>query len=278
VEVRITLYGRLVSLRGLWDKTAAFIVHVEDLMDSSPNPLQVWPAIDLRGGKCVRLRQGDYAQETVFGNDPVAMARQWVEAGARCLHLVDLDGARDGQLTNLEAIRAIVGAVTVPCQLGGGVRDEATIRRLLDLGLTRLIVGTKALSEPDWFRDMCQKFPQSLALGIDAKGGMVATDGWLKVSAVAATKLARHFDDEALSAIIYTDIARDGMLEGPNFAAVKEMREMVTVPVIASGGVTSVSDVARLREIGVAGCIIGRSLYEGTLKLADALHAAGNES
>jgi phosphoribosylformimino-5-aminoimidazole carboxamide ribotide isomerase len=244
-------------------------------MVSSLVPMQIWPAIDLRGGKCVRLRQGDYAQETVFGEDPAAMARQWVAGGARCLHLVDLDGARDGQLTNLEAIRAIVEAVTVPCQLGGGVRDEETIRRLLALGLTRLIVGTKALREPDWFREMCRKFPQSLALGIDAKGGMVATDGWLKVSEMSATKLARHFDDEALSAIIYTDISRDGMMEGPNFAAVKEMREMVTVPVIASGGVTSATDVARLREIGVAGCIIGRSLYEGSLRLDDALRAAG---
>jgi len=245
-------------------------------MDSSPVPLQVWPAIDLRGGKCVRLRQGDYARETVFSDDPAAMALQWVESGARCLHLVDLDGARDGQLTNLEAIRGIVNAVTVPCQLGGGVRDEETIRRLLDLGLTRLIVGTKALREPEWFREMCHKFPQSLALGIDAKGGMVATDGWLKVSEISATKLARHFDDEPLSAIIYTDISRDGMMEGPNFAAVKEMRDMVTVPVIASGGVTSANDVARLRDIGVAGCIIGRSLYEGTLPLADALRAAGS--
>lgn len=244
-------------------------------MVSSSVPMQVWPAIDLRGGKCVRLRQGDYAQETVFGEDPAAMARQWVAGGARCLHLVDLDGARDGQPTNLEAIRAIVQAVTVPCQLGGGVRGEETIRRLLDLGLTRLIVGTKALREPEWFREMCRKFPQSLALGIDAKGGMVATDGWLKVSEMSATKLARHFDDEALSAIVYTDISRDGMMEGPNFAAVKEMREMVTVPVIASGGVTSASDVARLREIGVSGCIIGRSLYEGSLRLDDALRAAG---
>lgn len=243
-------------------------------MDRSPVSLQVWPAIDLRGGKCVRLRQGDYARETVFGDDPAAMARHWVDNGARCLHLVDLDGARDGQLTNLEAIRGIVNAVTVPCQLGGGVRDEDTIRRLLDLGLTRLIVGTKALREPEWFREMCRKFPQSLALGIDAKDGMVATDGWLQVSQMSAIKLARHFDDEALSAIIYTDISRDGMLEGPNFAAVKEMREMVTVPVIASGGVTTASDVSRLREIGVMGCIIGRSLYEGSLKLADALTAA----
>ncbi|MFO0904844.1 MAG: 1-(5-phosphoribosyl)-5-[(5-phosphoribosylamino)methylideneamino]imidazole-4-carboxamide isomerase [Pirellulales bacterium] len=243
-------------------------------MDHRLVSLQVWPAIDLRGGKCVRLRQGDYKQETVFGDDPATMARQWVDQGARCLHLVDLDGARDGQLTNLPAIEAIVREAGVPCQLGGGVRDEATIRRLLELGLTRLIVGTKALREPEWFRSMCHQFPQQLALGIDAKDGMVATDGWLKVSTVSATRLARQFDDEPLSAIIYTDIARDGMLEGPNFSAMEEMKNTVTVPVIASGGVTTAADVARLREIGVTGCIIGRSLYEGTMSLSAALQAA----
>lgn len=243
-------------------------------MDNRRVPLQVWPAIDLRGGKCVRLRQGDYGQETVFGEDPVAMARQWVDQGARCLHLVDLDGARDGQLTNLPAIQAIVSGVSVPCQLGGGVREEGTIRRLLELGLTRLIVGTKALREPEWFREMCHQFPQQLALGIDAKGGLVATDGWLQVSTIPATRLARQFDDEPLSAIIYTDISRDGMLEGPNFSAVEEMKNTVTVPVIASGGVTSAADVERLRGIGVTGCIIGRSLYEGALSMSEALRAA----
>ncbi|MFO0817441.1 MAG: 1-(5-phosphoribosyl)-5-[(5-phosphoribosylamino)methylideneamino]imidazole-4-carboxamide isomerase [Pirellulales bacterium] len=243
-------------------------------MNQRHDSLQVWPAIDLRGGKCVRLRQGDYGQETVFGDDPAEMAQRWVEQGARCLHLVDLDGARDGQLTNLSAIEAIVRSVSVPCQLGGGVRGEATIRRLLDLGLTRLIVGTKALSEPEWFREMCHQFPNQLALGIDAKNGLVATDGWLNVSTIPATRLARQFDDEPVSAIIYTDIARDGMLEGPNFQAVEEMRRTVTIPVIASGGVTTVADVERLRTIGVAGCIIGRSLYEGTLDLKEALRAA----
>ncbi|MFO0868151.1 MAG: 1-(5-phosphoribosyl)-5-[(5-phosphoribosylamino)methylideneamino]imidazole-4-carboxamide isomerase [Pirellulales bacterium] len=244
-------------------------------MNNRAVPFQIWPAIDLRGGKCVRLVQGDYSRETVFGDDPVAMAQRWVDQGARCLHLVDLDGARDGTQANLAAITAIVRAVSVPCQLGGGVREENAIRRLLELGLTRLIIGTKALQEADWFRAMCQQFPQQLALGIDAKGGLVATEGWLKVSTVPATRLARQFDDEPLSALIYTDISRDGMLEGPNFAAVEELQQTVTVPIIASGGVTSAADVTRLRSIGVAGCIIGRSLYEGTLSLADALRAAG---
>ena len=243
-------------------------------MRTSQSAMQVWPAIDLRGGKCVRLRQGDYGRETVFGDNPAEMARHWLAQGARCLHLVDLDGARDGTLANLESVRAILSAVPIPCQLGGGVRDEERIRQLLDAGLTRLVIGTKALSEPDWFRRMCRQFPNQLALGIDARDGMVATDGWLRVSSVAATALAKQFDDEPVSAIIYTDIARDGMLEGPNFAALEEMRRAVTLPIIASGGVTSADDVARLTRLGVAGCIIGRSLYEGQLNLADALVAA----
>src|SRR5262245_57882393 len=181
--------------------------------------MQIWPAIDLRGGKCVRLRQGDYSQETVYGDDPAEMARQWVNQGASCLHLVDLDGARDGTNANLAAVKAIVSAVQVPCELGGGIRDEATIRTLLGLGLMRLVVGTRALKEPDWFREVCRRYPGQLALGIDAKGGFVATDGWLKTSSTSAIDLARQFEGEPIAAIIYTDIARDGMLQGPNFRA-----------------------------------------------------------
>lgn len=236
--------------------------------------MRVWPAIDLRGGKCVRLRQGDYQRETVYGDDPAAMARQWVGQGARCLHLVDLDGARDGSTTNYEAVRQIVTAVDVPCELGGGIREAATIARYLQLGLSRLVVGTRALKEPDWFRQMCREFPKQLALGIDAKGGLVATDGWLKTSTTSAIELARQFADEPLAAIIYTDISRDGMLQGPNLAAMAEMDAAVEVPVIASGGVTTAADVRELARIGLDGCIIGRALYEGTLTLADALSAA----
>lgn len=236
--------------------------------------MQIWPAIDLRGGKCVRLRQGDYQQETVYGDDPARMARRWVGEGARRLHLVDLDGARDGATVNLSAIEAIVAAVDVPCQLGGGIRDEATIGRLLALGLARLVIGTRALKEPDWFRAMVRQFPDQLALGIDAKEGLVATDGWLETSTTRAIDLARQFDGEPLAAIVYTDIARDGMLQGPNFEAMAEMHEAVSCEVVASGGVASASDVRRLADIGLAGCIVGRAIYEGTLSLGEALEAA----
>ena len=237
--------------------------------------MQIWPAIDLRGGNCVRLLQGDYRRETVFGTDPAAMARRWVSEGAKCLHLVDLDGARDGRSVNRDAVAAIVLAVDVPCELGGGIRDEATIRDLLSLGLSRLVIGTKALKEPQWFRDMCRQFPNQLAVGIDARNGRVATEGWLEVSQVAATELARALAGEPIAAIIYTDIAKDGMLSGPNLEAMAEMQQAVQVPVIASGGVTTVDDVRQLARLGLAGCIIGRAFYEGTLTLADAITAAG---
>lgn len=236
--------------------------------------MQIWPAIDLRGGKCVRLQQGDYNRETVFGDDPAAMARHWTAQGAEFLHLVDLDGARDGRPTNLPAIRAIVEAVDVPCELGGGVRDEETIGSLLELGVARLVIGTKALAEPDWFRSMCRRFPDRLVLGIDARDRRVATEGWLETSESLATDLAVNYQDEPLAALIYTDIATDGMLAGPNLAAMQEMRSAVNLPVIASGGVTSAADVSALAGLRLAGCIIGRALYEGKLQLADALAAA----
>ncbi len=235
--------------------------------------MQIWPAIDLRGGKCVRLRQGDYRRETVYGDDPAAMARQWVGQGASCLHLVDLDGARDGGTANFQAVQQIVTAVDVPCELGGGIRDELAIAKYLGLGLARLVVGTRALKDPDWFRQMCQRFPKQLALGIDAKEGLVATDGWLHTSTTSAIELARQFAAEPLAAIIYTDISRDGMLQGPNLAAMGEMKTAALLPVIASGGVTTADDVRALARIGLDGCIIGRALYEGTITLADALAA-----
>ncbi len=236
--------------------------------------MQIWPAIDLRGGKCVRLQQGDYQRETVFGDDPAAMARHWVEQGGQFLHLVDLDGARSGQVENREQVAAIVRAVSVPCELGGGIRDADTIAQLLDLGLQRLVIGTKALLEPDWFREVCRRFPRRLVLGIDARDGCVASHGWLESSGVRATDLARQMAAEPIAAIIYTDIATDGMLAGPNLAAMAEMQRAVDVPVIASGGVTTAADVAALARLNVAGCIIGRALYEGRLNLAEALAAA----
>lgn len=239
--------------------------------------MEIWPAIDLRGGKCVRLRQGDYRQETVFSDDPAAMARHWVGQGAHRLHLVDLDGAREGRPVNLEAVRAIVDAVDVPCELGGGIRDEATIRELLGLGLARLVIGTLAVRQPDWFRRMCRRFSGRLVLGLDARGGQVATDGWLETSATAADEVARRFADEPLAAINYTDIATDGMMSGPNVEAMARMQRAVEVPVVASGGVSTADDVARLAEIPMAGCIIGRALYEGGLSLPEALAAAGDD-
>jgi phosphoribosylformimino-5-aminoimidazole carboxamide ribotide isomerase len=236
--------------------------------------MQIWPAIDLRGGKCVRLRQGDYQRETVYGDDPTEMARQFVGQGAACLHLVDLDGARDGSNANLAAVQAIVAAVNIPCELGGGIRDDAAIQRLLAAGLSRLVIGTRALKEPDWFRAACRRFPGQLALGIDAKAGLVATDGWLETSSTSAIDLARQFAGEPLAAIIYTDIAKDGMLQGPNLEAMAEMNAAADCDVIASGGVTTTDDVRRLAEIGMAGCIIGRALYEGALTLTEAIASA----
>lgn len=202
------------------------------------------------------------------------MACHWVSLGAECLHLVDLDGARQGNPGNWAAVEAIVRAVEVPCELGGGIRSEPVIRQALGLGLSRLVIGTLALKQPDWFRQMCRTFPGKLVLGIDARDGQVATDGWLQTSQTSAIDLARQFAGEPIAAIIYTDIATDGMLTGPNVAAMAEMQAAVDVPVVASGGVSRRDDVARLAAVPMAGCIIGRALYEGTLTLPDAFAAS----
>jgi len=236
--------------------------------------MQIWPAIDLRGGKCVRLRQGDYQQETVFGENPAEMARHWTQQGAERLHLVDLDGARDGKSANREALQAILAAVDVPCQAGGGIRTEETINDLFALGVARLVIGTRALTDPDWFIAMCRRHPRRLVVGIDARDGRVATDGWLETSQTSAVELAARFAGEPLAGIVYTDIAKDGMMAGPNLAAMAEMLAGADAPLIASGGVTTAEDVASLARLGVEGCIIGRTLYEGKLSLADALAAA----
>jgi phosphoribosylformimino-5-aminoimidazole carboxamide ribotide isomerase len=236
--------------------------------------MQIWPAIDLLGGKCVRLEQGDYTRETVFSDDPAATALDFQRQGARHLHLVDLDGARSGKPINLAAVEAIVRAVDMECELGGGIRDEASIESLLKLGLSRLVLGTSALKRPEWFRDMCAKYPERLALGVDARDGLVATDGWLETSSVHAVDLVQQFEGDPLAAIIYTDIATDGMLQGPNVAAMREMQQAVSHPVIASGGVTTADDVAQLAAAGLAGAIVGRALYAGTLTLEDALSSA----
>lgn len=237
--------------------------------------MEIWPAIDLRGGKCVRLRQGDYAQETVFGDDPVAAARRWVGAGAGRLHLVDLDGAKAGSPVQLPLVAEIVAAAGVPCQLGGGVRTEGDVAAVLAAGVERAVVGTKAVRDPDWLGRVAASHPGRIVLGVDAKDGLVAAEGWVEVSQVSALELAGRCHGFPLAGLVYTDIATDGMLAGPNLAAMAEMAARSRHPVIASGGVTTADDVAALRERGLAGCIIGRSLYEGRLSLADALAAAG---
>ncbi|EAQ77445.1 1-(5-phosphoribosyl)-5-[(5-phosphoribosylamino)methylideneamino]imidazole-4-carboxamide isomerase [Blastopirellula marina] len=236
--------------------------------------MQIWPAIDLRGGKCVRLQQGDYNRETVFGDDPAEMAQRWTDQGAECLHLVDLDGAKEGQVSNRTAIAEILKAVNIPCELGGGIRDEETIQTLLDLGMARLVIGSKAVSQPEWFEEMCLRYPGKLALGIDARDGLAATDGWLETSNMSAIALAQKYEHLPIAAVIYTDIATDGMMAGPNVAAMAEMKASIRFPVIASGGVTTVDDVAQLATAGLDGAIVGRTLYEGKMTVSAAVEAA----
>jgi len=240
--------------------------------------MQVIPAIDLRGGRCVRLRQGDYDQETIFGDDPAAMAAHWEAEGATRLHLVDLDGAKAGKPVNVDSVRGILDRVSIPCQLGGGVRDEATIAAWLDAGLERVIVGTQALKDPAWFRTMAGRFPRRLVLGLDARDGRVATAGWLDVSSVEATDLAEQFDDLPLGGVVYTDIACDGMLEGPNLAATEALAVRLKTPVIASGGVGRLEDLARLAALPIEACIVGRALYDGRFRLREARERAGDLS
>lgn len=236
--------------------------------------MEIWPAIDIRGGKCVRLRQGDYNRETVFGDSPEKMALHWVNQGARRLHLVDLDGAKAGEPVNLDAIASLVEAVEIPCELGGGIRNEKAICDLLDIGLQRLVIGTHALKEPEWFCEMCLQHPGKLVLGIDARNGMVATDGWLETSEVSAVDLALRFTDIPIAAVIFTDISTDGMMSGPNIKATRVLKSEVSFPVICSGGITTLQDVKDLYEAKIHGCIIGRALYEGTIDLMEANTAA----
>jgi phosphoribosylformimino-5-aminoimidazole carboxamide ribotide isomerase len=235
------------------------------------------PAIDLRGGKCVRLRQGDYAQETIFGSDPAAQARSWVNKGARYLHVVDLDGAREGRPIHGEVIRRIIDLAKVPCQVGGGLRTAADIAAAFEWGVDRVVIGTKAVQDWPWLERTCNEFPGKLVLGIDTTNGRVATEGWLQISECSALDLARECAELPLSAIVYTDISRDGMLKGPNLAAIAEMAAAVPVPVIASGGITTVDDIRHLARLNISGCIIGRALYEGKIDLREAIGVVSGE-
>lgn len=232
------------------------------------------PAIDLKEGKCVRLRQGRMEDDTVFSDDPVAVAGRWVDAGARRLHLVDLDGAFAGKPKNADVIHAIVQAYpNVPVQIGGGIRDEDTIQAYLEAGVEYVIIGTKAVSEPHFVRDVAIEFPGHIIVGLDAKDGKVAIDGWSKLSRHDVIDLAKKFEALGVSAIIYTDISRDGMMQGVNVEATANLARAIKIPVIASGGITNIDDIRALGEIaheGIMGAITGRAIYEGTLDFAEA--------
>jgi 1-(5-phosphoribosyl)-5-[(5-phosphoribosylamino)methylideneamino] imidazole-4-carboxamide isomerase (EC 5.3.1.16) len=234
------------------------------------------PAIDLKDGQCVRLRQGLMEDSTVFGDDPVAFARQWVEKGARRLHLVDLNGAFAGEPVNGEVVKAIAKAFPeLPIQIGGGIRSAETIQHYLDAGVDYVIIGTKAVKEPVFVTEMCKKFPGHIIVGLDAKDGYVATDGWAEVSEIKATDLAKQFANDGVSEIVYTDIARDGMMQGVNVEATVAMAEASNIPVIASGGITNMDDIKALAAkagAGISGAITGRAIYEGMLDITEAQH------
>ncbi|MFZ5485016.1 MAG: 1-(5-phosphoribosyl)-5-[(5-phosphoribosylamino)methylideneamino]imidazole-4-carboxamide isomerase [Pseudomonadota bacterium] len=242
----------------------------------------VIPAIDLKDGQCVRLRQGEMDSATVFSEDPAAMARKWVELGARRLHLVDLNGAFAGKPVNEVAIKAITDAVgeDIPAQLGGGIRDLDTIERYLDDGIRYVIIGSAAVKNPGFLHDACNAFPGHIIVGLDAKDGMVAVDGWSKVTHHEVVDLAKRFEGYGVEAVVYTDIGRDGMLSGVNVDATVKLAQALTIPVIASGGITNLDDIRKLCAVedeGIMGAITGRAIYEGTLdfvaaqKLSDEL-------
>ena len=236
--------------------------------------MYVIPAIDLRGGKCVRLIQGQYNRQITYQNDPVEQALQFSSDGAQWLHIVDLDGAKLGKPVNTDTISAIADLGLLKIEVGGGLRDEASIQQLLDTGVERVIIGTKAVQDFEWFSEMAVKFNGRIVLGLDARGTKVATHGWTEDSSVQMLDFAIEAAKLPLAALIYTDIARDGMMTGPNFEQTKALVEAVDVPVIASGGVNTIEDIKKLAEFNPEAAIIGRSLYEGALKLADAIEAA----
>ena len=238
----------------------------------------VYPAIDIRGGRCVRLVEGDFDRETVFDDDPAAAAARWAKAGAAWVHVVDLDGAKNGRPENIEAIRAIRDRVTVKLQLGGGFRTAGDVEAALATGIDRVVTGSAAVSNPDLVRDLVARHGQRIAVGLDARDGMLATDGWLNQSDVPAVQLAHRLAEMGVVTMIFTDIRRDGTLAGPNLDALREMTRRTGVGVIASGGVGTIDDVAAISETGAAGAIIGRALYDGRIDLAAAISLTGAPS
>ena len=240
----------------------------------------VIPAIDIKNGRCVRLEQGRMDRETVFSDDPAAMARQWAAQGAALIHLVDLDGAVSKAPRNRAVIAAIVQAVNVPLQLGGGIRDLATIEMYFELGVERIVIGTEAIRNPTLLKDAGRRFPDRMVVGIDARNGLVAIEGWTETTGTTAIDLARRFEDCGLAAINFTDIHRDGMQTGPNIEATGQLARAVTIPVVASGGVSTLDDIRNLKPLeadGVTGVITGKALYSGTLDLKAAMAIAGGD-
>ena len=240
----------------------------------------IYPAIDIRGGRCVRLTEGRFDAETVFADDPAEMALKWAGLGAEFLHLVDLDGALAGEGKNVPVIERILQSVSIPVQLGGGIRNLATNEKLLDLGVTRLILGSAAVKNPELVQEACKKYPGHIAVGIDAKNGEVAIEGWGQGSGVAATELAKRMASFGVETIIYTDISRDGMLSGVNVESTAALARACGVPIIASGGVASIEDIRRVKAVesdGVQGCIIGKAIYTGAVDLKEALALAKEE-
>jgi phosphoribosylformimino-5-aminoimidazole carboxamide ribotide isomerase len=233
--------------------------------------MEIIPAVDIKDGKCVRLYQGDYRQETVFSEDPVAVALNWQAQGAGRLHLVDLDGAASGEPRNIAVVEAIVKQVSLPVQLGGGIRDEATVARLLAIGINRVILGTVAVENSELVERLCQKYGGAIVVGIDARDGRVATHGWTKGTEVAALALGLRMAATGVSRLIYTDIKRDGTLTEPGFEAIAEMVKGVSLPIIAAGGISALSHLKKLKELGVEGAIVGKALYTGDIKLNEAL-------
>lgn len=238
--------------------------------------MQLFPAIDLKDGNCVRLLHGDMDKATVFSDSPAAQAKAFEAAGFEWLHVVDLNGAFAGQPVNRAAVEGILAAMSLPVQLGGGIRDMATIDMWLEAGITRVILGTVALRNPQLVKDACKRHPGRIAVGIDARDGKVAVEGWAETSDITAIALARQFEDAGVSAIIYTDIGRDGAMQGPNFEETAELAAAVDIPVILSGGMSSLDDVKRLATYPLAGAILGRSLYDGAIRPAEALAVLRN--
>ncbi len=233
--------------------------------------MRLYPAIDMIDGQCVRLVQGDYSQKTTFSEDPLAVALRWQEQGGELIHLVDLDGARNGEMPNFDTVCRIAKELDIPVEIGGGIRDMRAVSQYLEHGVHRVILGTAAIKSPEFVKEAVREYGKRIVVGIDAKDGMVAISGWEEVSRISALSLAKQMEEIGVSTLIYTDIATDGMLKGPNLSAMQEMAEYVPIDVVASGGVSSLNDLEQLKKTGVEGAIVGKALYTGHIKLTDAV-------